>query len=238
MEPTTRLRPRFAKLASLVLCIGVLRPVPCSAGTVEVPVQAGGGFSIPVTSLKEARQRRTVIQQFDFSCGSAAVATLLTHHYGFPVSEQVVFEAMFSSGDAEKIKVEGFSMLDMKRVLEANGYQADGFEASLDTLAEAGLPAIALITEQGYSHFVVIKGVRAGRVLLGDPARGTRVLPRATFEAIWSNRILFVISSHQEVALFNREEEWRGLPPAPLAAGVARESLAGVVMPKLGPADN
>jgi predicted double-glycine peptidase len=193
---------------------------------------------VPVASVKEARQRRTVIQQLDFSCGSAAVATLLTHHYRFPVSEQVVFEAMYTSGDAEKIKVEGFSMLDMKRVLLANGFQADGFEATLDRLAEARLPAIALINEKGYGHFVVVKGLRDGRVLLGDPASGLRAMPRRAFEAVWTNGILFVVSSHQDVALFDSDADWQGLPRAPLAAGVLRESLAGVVIPKLGPADN
>lgn len=222
----------------LALCGLLLPAATCVAGTVEVPVQAGGGYSVPTTSLKETRQRRTVLQQFDFSCGSAALATLLTHHYRFPVSEQVVFEAMYSSGDPEKIKVEGFSMLDMKRVLAANGFESDGFEASLDQLAEAGLPAIALINEQGYSHFVVIKGLRGGRVLFGDPASGTRVLSRRAFEAMWSPQILFVINSHKDVALFNSEAEWRSLPRAPLAAGVSREGLAGIVIPKLGPADN
>ena len=227
-----------AVLAAVALC-GLLPAAAAGlSGSVEVPAQAGGGFSVPVASVKEARQRRTVIQQLDFSCGSAAVATLLTHHYRFPVSEQVVFEAMYTSGDAEKIKAEGFSMLDMKRVLQANGFQADGFEATLDRLAEARLPAIALINEKGYGHFVVVKGLRGDRVLLGDPASGLRVMARRTFEALWTNRILFVISSHQDVALFDSDAEWRSLPRAPLAAGVSREGLAGVVMPKLGPADN
>lgn len=220
------------------LCGLLLGSGMAAAGTVELPLQAGGGFSVPTTSLKEARQRRTVIQQYDFSCGSAAVATLLTHHYRFAVSEQTVFEAMYSSGDVERIKVEGFSLLDMKRVLEANGFQADGFEVTLEQLAEAGLPAIALINEQGYNHFVVIKGVRGGRVLFGDPASGIRSLPQKAFEAMWHNGVLFVVSNRQHVAVFNSEADWRAVPRAPLSAGISRESLAGIVIPKLGPADN
>jgi predicted double-glycine peptidase len=227
-----------ALLAALALGGLMSAPAFGANGSVELPVQAGGGFSVPVTSVKEARQRRTVIQQLDFSCGSAAIATLLTHHYRFPVSEQVVFDAMYTSGDAEKIKAEGFSMLDMKRVLQANGFQADGFEATLDRLAEARLPAIALINEKGYGHFVVVKGLRGDRVLLGDPASGLRAMPRRAFEAVWANRILFVVSSHQDVALFDSDADWQSLPRAPMGAGVLRESLAGVVIPKLGPADN
>ena len=213
-------------------------PGAAQAGTVDVPMQAGGGYSVPAASLKEVRQRRTVIQQFDFSCGSAAIATLLTHHYRFPVTEQAVFEAMFNSGDPEKIKAEGFSLLDMKRFLESHGFQADGFEVTLEQLGEAGLPAIALINEQGYNHFVVIKGLRGGRVLLGDPASGTRVLTQKSFEALWSNRILFVVSNRQDLAQFNTDADWRTVQRAPLAKGIARESLAGIVIPKLGPADH
>ena len=31
--------------------------------------------TLPITSLKQARMGRTLIQKYDFSCGSAAVAT-------------------------------------------------------------------------------------------------------------------------------------------------------------------
>ena len=47
---------------------------------------------------------------------------------------------MFVRGDQAKIKREGFSLLDMKRYLEAHGFEADGFEEPLDKLAEARHP--------------------------------------------------------------------------------------------------
>ncbi|MEF7615636.1 C39 family peptidase [Aquincola sp. MAHUQ-54] len=211
--------------------------LPAWAGSVDLPIQVGGAFSVPTTSLKEARNRSTVLQQYDFSCGSAALSTLLTHHYRFTASEQAVFEAMYRQGDQEKIRREGFSMLDMKRFLESHGFQADGFEASLDTLASANVPAIVLINENGYDHFVVIKGLQPGRVLIGDPAGGTRALPQAAFESMWKNGILFVIANRQDQAQFNQATDWAVAPRAPLGGGVNREGLAGVVMPKLGVSD-
>src|SRR6187549_1866665 len=120
-----------------------------SAGSVEPPAQIGGSFSIPILSLREARYASTIRQQYDFSCGSAALATLLTHHYRFPVTEDVVFEAMFRNGDQAKIRVEGFSLLDMKRYLEAQGFEADGFQEPIEKLAAANMPAIVLINEGG-----------------------------------------------------------------------------------------
>src|SRR3974390_1210088 len=82
----------------------------------------GGDFTIPVRSLKQQRQARTLIQKCDFSCGSAAVATLLTHHFNYPVTEQQVFTWMYENGDQEKIHREGFSLLDMKRYLATLGF--------------------------------------------------------------------------------------------------------------------
>ena len=207
------------------------------AGSLELPFQIGGAYNVPVTSIREGRFSATVRQQYDFSCGSAALSTLLTHHYAYPVTEDKVFEEMFARGDQAKIRVEGFSMLDMKRYLEAHGFEADGFQEPLDKLASAGIPAIVLVNENGYNHFVVVKGLRNGRVLLGDPAGGTRAMTEAAFRTTWTNEVMFVISNRQEQAAFNQAVDWKAAPSSPMASAVGREGLAGIVMPKLGPAD-
>jgi len=207
------------------------------AGTVDLPVQVGGGYGVPVASLKEVKYRATIRQQYDFSCGSAALSTLLTHHYGFPQSEEAIFADMFASADQEKIRQQGFSLLDIKQFLEKHGFLADGFEAPLERLAAAGIPAIVLLKENGYSHFVVVKGVRDGRVLIGDPAGGTRVLPRSLFDSLWTNQILFVISNRTEVARFNLAADWGAAPRAPVGEGVNRDGISGTLLMKHGPSD-
>lgn len=224
---------RSSLLAALVLAAapGV------EAGVVDLPYQIGGSFSVPARSLQEAKYRSTIRQQYDYSCGSAALATLLTHHYRYAVSEQQVFEEMFQRGEREKIRREGFSLLDMKRYLEAHGFEADGFEATLQQLASAAIPAIALVNENGYNHFVVVKGARNGRVLVGDPGGGTRSMTQSAFEAIWMNRILFVIGNRRETALFNTAVDWAAAPHAPLPNGIDRNGLSGITLPKLGPSD-
>ena len=197
----------------------------------------GARFTVPASSLKEIRYRSTLRQQYDFSCGSAALATLLTHHYGQPVSEAQVFEEMYLRGDQKKIRKEGFSMLDMQRFLAARGLRADGFQLPLQKMVDAGLPAIVLVSDKGYHHFVVVKGVAGGRVLLGDPSSGARAMPRAAFEAIWVSKLLFVIHGYQGKPGFNALADWRAAPAAPLAAVVGRESIATVTLPKHGPGD-
>ncbi|MCD0418890.1 C39 family peptidase [Rubrivivax sp. JA1024] len=207
------------------------------AGTVELPVQVGGAYQVPVKSLKERRFSAMVRQQYDYSCGAAALSTLLTYHYGRPVGEQAVFEEMFARGDAQKIRREGFSMLDMKRYLEAHGFEANGYRAAVDKLVEVGVPAIALINENGYNHFVVVKGLRGQRMLVGDPSGGTKTMTRQRFESIWVNGVLFVVTNRKDQAAFNADADWQLVAQAPLPAGVSRQGLGQIVLPRLGSSD-
>lgn len=229
------LKPFLLPVAMLLAAAGSAsaEPMPSAAA---MPVESGGPFSVPVASLKDLRFRKTIHQKYDFSCGSAALATLLTHHYDFPVSEQDVFSEMYEHGDQAKIRREGFSLLDIKNYLEAHGFEADGFVAEIDQLVQAAIPAIVLIKENGYFHFVVLKGVRDGRVLIGDPSTGTRAVKYQQFQEIWVNHILFVILNKQEHARFNRDADWRVAPSAPLASSV-HNATQGLPLPKYGPSD-
>ena len=193
--------------------------------------------SMPVKSMKDLRFQATLRQQYDFSCGSAALATLLTHHYDTPTTEEAAFQAMFASGDQQKIRREGFSLLDMQRFLKDRGFTANGFQLPLDKLIEAKLPAIVLISDNGYRHFVVIKGFDDGRILLGDPSRGTRVMARERFESIWANRILFVVHEGPVQPGFNQASDWRNAPRAPLAEGASRALESNYGLPKFGPGE-
>ncbi len=225
------LRVFLRRLACAIASLLALGALDASAQSSTPFLGATGNtFSMPVRTIKQIRQqiafRATLHQKYDFSCGSAAVATLLTYHYGKPVDEAAIFQWMYASGDQEKIRREGFSLLDMKRYLEHAGYQADGVRVSLDELARVGVPAIALVSDQGYRHFVVVKGLHDSRVALGDPALGGRIVSREQFESMWVGGIFFVIRSHLDVARFNVPADWSAHLAAPVALGVARESMA------------
>src|SRR5690606_20299588 len=91
------------------------------AGTVWLP-GLGGVVNVPTQSIQELKFAEVIRQQFDFSCGSAALATLLTYHYEDPTDEMQAFIAMYEQGDQERIRQAGFSLLDMKNYLAAVGY--------------------------------------------------------------------------------------------------------------------
>ncbi len=190
-----------------------------------------GTFNLQSKSLQEMRWDSVIRQKYDFSCGSAAVATLLTYHYNTPTGEEDVFQAMIKVGDRAKIQQNGFSMLDMKRYLDGRGFRTDGFKISLDKLIKIGMPGITLLNTQGYRHFVVIKGLDNNHVLIADPAIGSVVVPRAYFETIWNGAILGA-RSHIEIAKqnFNSDRDWRIRPRSPLEQGVSRAGLGSMLI--------
>ncbi|MCW4150882.1 C39 family peptidase [Halomonas janggokensis] len=190
-----------------------------------------GSFQVEAQSLQEKGWDRVVRQQYDFSCGSASVATLLTFHYQRETTEADVFESMIRAGDAEQIQRHGFSMLDMKRYLDAQGLNSDGFRISLDDFIRIGVPAITMVNTAGYKHFVVVKGVDANNILIGDPAAGTQVVPKDHFESLWDGTVLGV-REEIEVARknFNNEQDWAVRPASPLSVGVSRSSLGASLL--------
>jgi uncharacterized protein len=144
----------------------------------------------PVRSLLEFRQDRVVVQQWDLSCGVAALATLLRYQHGDPVSEKEIALALMQRAeyleDPELIRARaGFSLLDFARYLEARGYRGIGMgQLTLEDLV-AHAPIMVPVNLHGYEHFVVFRGVGGDRVLLADPAWGNRTMRVERFEAAW-----------------------------------------------------
>ena len=190
-------------------------------------IAGGGNYRVSTKSFAEMKFNTVYKQEFDFSCGSAALASLLTFHYGNAVTEKSVFLEMYEHGDQKKIQELGFSMLDMKNYLSRHGYDSDGLKVNLDKLREFNSPAITIIDLNGYLHFVIIKGITEQNVLIGDPAVGVKIYPRDEFEKMWSERILFVIHDNGDIQTEDsrNQKEWH-THLSPLQDAVDRASLS------------
>ena len=189
----------------------------------------GANLRVPIESMAERKSGRVVRQQFDFSCGSAALATLLTYHYDLETTETDAFQSMWEVGDQDRIRKLGFSLLEMKNYLNKLNLLADGFQLSLPRIQEIGVPGIALIDVRGYRHFVVIKGITDQTVLLGDPSAGLISMPRDVFEERWDGIILFIRSNvSQGKASFNQYADWQYAPTAPHDRALDGESLQSI----------
>jgi predicted double-glycine peptidase len=175
---------------------------------------------VQVMSWWEIPFRSVLRQQHDFSCGSAALATLLTYHYQRPLTEREAFVAMWKVGDREAIRNVGFSLLDMKAYLESLGYRTVGLRLRSEQLARLKRPVIALINMNGFKHFVVVKGVRDGRVLLGDPMLGLTEYAFADFEKLWNGIALaIVLDPPGVVPTYNIASDWGPWSQAPMEVG-------------------
>lgn len=203
--------PRVNVVFSVVLLLAAAPALKTSPAQASDFIISGGGgdYQYKVKTLAESRFKSVVRQRYDYSCGSAAVATLLTFHYDHPIDEKDVLDAMYANGDQAKIQREGFSLLDMKNYLNSIGYQAEGYRESLSKLARVKVPAIVLINRNGYMHFVVVKGVTKDKVSIGDPTLGLRIYDRGDFEKMW-NGILFVVLNNKDIAQarFGKKDVW------------------------------
>ena len=177
--------------------------VPWGAAFGAGPATGGdrGDALRPVQSLYQIRQARLVRQEWDQSCGSAALATLLTHHLDVPTTEAAIISDVVRHGDPLRVRQrQGFSLLDLKRYVERRGMVGRGYgRMSLVELAAFKSAAIIPVRTHGYDHFVVFIGRVGDRVVLADPAFGNMTVTVDRFERIWQNGIAFMV--------FHREED-------------------------------
>ena len=170
-----------------------------------VTLEAGAAqWQQPVRSVRELRDAGLVKQAFDYSCGSAALATLLTFALDDPVDEAWVLTAVLAplATDAQAVlKKEGLSLLDLQRVAESRGHRAQGFRITSEGLAKVSRPVIVFIKPSGYPHFAVFKGVRNGRAYLADPSLGNLRMPLYRFIDMWADAdgrgVVFAVQRRQ-----------------------------------------
>ena len=164
----------------------------CLAGTVLATSVANASIKqrAPVSSLLEQRHKNVVIQDWDLSCGAAALTTLLRYQHGIDVTEKEVALAMIGRpeyvANPELIRLrQGFSLLDLKLFADSTGLVGNGFGGlDYDDLLLMA-PVLVPVNFGDYNHFVVFRGAAGNRVLLADPAWGNRTMSKEEFLYSW-----------------------------------------------------
>ena len=170
---------------------------PQPQGAVIVNSQTGAMAQRERVSLEPMSQlqfRNVIRQAYDYSCGSAALTTLLDYYLGMNLEERQVMDGLLRFGEVDKIvERRGFSLLDMKRFVGALGYKSGGFKAGFEDLAGLEHPAIVPIHYAGFKHFVVVRDVYNDHVFVADPALGNISFTAARFQEVWDENILFIV---------------------------------------------
>ena len=184
------------------LVIGLASPFffPAPVLAQKMGETAGVQGSKNIRTLKEIRGEGVVRQRWDVSCGAAALSTVLTYDFKDPTEETAIVVWLLHRVDAKRVRDRGgFSLLDLKHFAEARGYHAEGFSGmTMEDLALEKTSVITPIRAKGVDHFVVVKGVVAGHVVMADPAFGNMTMRVDQFEKLWKNGIVFEVHPPDE----------------------------------------
>lgn len=150
---------------------------------------------VQIKPALEDQFRGIVRQAYDYSCGSAALTTLLNGYVGTQLNEQQTMSGLLRYGEYDRIiERRSFSLLDMKRFVAALGLESGGYRGEFEDLVKQGQPAIVPISYAGFKHFVVYKAYKNGRVYVADPALGNISFDEERFKEVWENNTLFLIN--------------------------------------------
>jgi ATP-binding cassette subfamily B protein RaxB len=120
-------------------------------------------------SLFGTRRRLPMILQTEGAeCGLACLAMIAAHH-GFD-SDLATLRHRFS------VSMKGATMADLVRVAGQMQLNPRALRVEMEHLPQLELPCVL---HWDLNHFVVLKEISGGRVVIHDPARGVRRLPMA-----------------------------------------------------------
>ena len=211
--------PRHWIVAVFYAALALPCPIALMAAQMPLAVLPGGGLVFkPVESIRERRFSNLVEQKTDFSCGAAAMATILNQAYGWSLTEDDVIHGMLALADEEQVRTQGFSMLDMKNYAASLGMRARGYRIESSQLKSVSIPVIVLIEVRGYKHFVVMQRSADGMVYIGDPVLGHKKLTMEEFSKGWNGIVFALIGPN-----YDRNNPLLS-PPEPLTA---RQRLPG-----------
>lgn len=136
----------------------------------------------PITPYRTLRYEGTIGQTSYYTCGPAAVATLLVHYYGQATTEAEILELSEKAmaGSDKKPEERGISALALRQALGSKGIRVRGMRLTLESLTDyfrkGGLPIILHVTKP-QMHYVLAVGTVGDWVVLADPSWGRRVQP-------------------------------------------------------------
>jgi predicted double-glycine peptidase len=200
-------------------------------------------FRSYVCTYKEFKERQIVMQQYDYSCGAAVLATIIKYYWGDETDELYFLEMLprlkLSEKELKDRIENGLTLTDLRNLANMAGYHATMAKVKFEEVSQGKVPVVVGITVKKHEHFAVFRGADDRYVYLADPIRGNIRTPICDFVEQWQkNAILIIAKPNTEVKAVNpmgiREDEYyRGVlndqtvrrnalvPPIPLPGPLA-----------------
>jgi predicted double-glycine peptidase len=168
-----------------------------------------------IRSLLEMRRNAVVIQTHWWSCGAAAVATLLTSYYAIPVTETETLTLIARSNPhaaADSSIGQALTLLALKQALQAKGIESKAYRLDAATLydyfSRGGLPLIMRLSYP-QAHFVVGIGIVEDSIAVADPSFGERLIDWTglVYEHGFTGYVLVPIPATQQLELVHMRQE-------------------------------
>jgi predicted double-glycine peptidase len=196
--PSSSIVPRQACRVVMLAMLSWAMCVPAKAGE-RAPIRDPHRIIYEhVWSYKELAQRQIVMQQFDFSCGAAVLATVVRYYWGDKATEEQFLDLLPKLKLTEvqlKDRIEnGLTLTDLRDLANLAGYQASMGKVKLDELRQSRVPVIVGVTVNKHDHFVVFRGVDSRFAYLADPIRGNVRTPIPDFIKQWQKNAILVIA--------------------------------------------
>ena len=189
LNNTLFIKPLITALLLMGLTFNVAAASTMKMGGI---IPGAGLINRNMLSMRELKFTNIVPQQTDFSCGAAAMATILKYAYGHDITEDEVMEGLLLVSDPDIVKQKGFSLLDLKNYVKTRNMRARGYRMDPELLEKIKIPVIVLLNIRGYKHFVVVKKTTHDKIYIADPALGNKIMDRASFLLGW-NRVIFAV---------------------------------------------
>jgi predicted double-glycine peptidase len=163
-------------------CANISEPQPTALSTGALH------FKKPVKTWNDFLEQNIVMQKFDYSCGAAALSTLMQSYFKDTITEKYILEDIVKHLDKKDFgdrKEKGLSLLDLQEFAQRHGYQAMGVKLKFSALPKLRGPVLVYLETSESKHFAILRGVQEDRVFLADPSRGNIRLSVFEFAKEW-----------------------------------------------------
>ena len=160
------------------------------SAVLAVCVTADAAAGADFRNWRTLRDQGVVKQSLDFSCGAAALATLLNRFRASEVTERELLEVLADPASGLRLpqgwRESGMSFATLAGLALHYETTAVGIELSASDLSQLRVPAIAYLPNSDPPHFTVITGIDPrGSIELADPGWGNRRMRAARFKTLW-----------------------------------------------------
>lgn len=149
----------------------------------------------PIKSWIEFKNDNLVRQNYDYSCGSASLATVMHYFYEQNTTEEGILNDILDMKGIGKEKAKeleeedmSLSFLDLAQYIKTKGFKAIGLALDLKALKSLKAPVILFVKIRKNEHFTVFKGIDDRYVYLADPSFGNSKVKISKFKEMFYQR--------------------------------------------------